>query len=171
MSKNLNNTKINQEDQVFFDLNKKTVNAIKPEKELLSRILDRIEMKNVTENNLVRNSSQRVENIGRGSTINNFTKLINNMNNYIKILSGGAIASALIIAMVLINKTDDKVLPLGVQDIGGVTQTKVEIDGEVLDVDSLLTDLNSIDFAYDEPVLDDSDLTASLINTNDYEIQ
>lgn len=126
----------------------KTIRSVRPEKELLKRTLDKINLNPVTNTEVIRNTDY----VGR---------IINNMNNYIKILSGGAIVSALIIAVVLINKPEPVV----------TTGTEVRIGGEVLEVDSLLAELDNIDLADEEPVFDDSDLITGLINTNDYEIQ
>ena len=117
----------------------KTIRSVRPEKELLKRTLDKINVNPVTNTEVIRNTDY----VGR---------IINNMNNYIKILSGGAIVSALIIAVVLINKPEPVV----------TTGTEVRIGGEVLEVDSLLAELDSIDLADEEPVLDDSDLTAKI---------
>lgn len=176
---NEKNNEFEQDEQSVFDLNKNIVSTVKPDKEILTRILDKIEVSSVTNNQVVRNNLVEGENFGRNQPIiSNFTKIINNMNNYIKILSGGALVSALILTLVFINKSDDKSISIplpnnitNTQVKNNTTQTRVEVGGEVLNIDSLLADLDSIDSAYDEPILDDSDLTASLINTNDYEIQ
>jgi hypothetical protein len=162
------NSEIDETDQILLDFGSEVVSSIKPPKEVLKRVLDKIEVKAVTDNVSVRNTSLKVEDMGRSSAVNNLTKIINSMNNYIKILSGGAIVSALVVALIFMNQSDDKVSPIGLNN--NTTQTKVEVAGEVVDVDSLLASLNDIDFAYDEPVFDDSDLTAGLINANNYEI-
>lgn len=178
-----NNNEIPKTDEALFELGKKIVQEVKPDKSLLTSILNKIEVKSVTNSEVVRNTREKVDDDGRNSTFNNFVNITNHMNKYIKILSGGAVLSALVIALVFVNKTDQNILvPIkntnpevvvqtGLVNGNNVTVTRVEVAGEVVDVDSLLAELDRIDASIAEPTFDDSDLTASLINTNNYEIQ
>ena len=69
----------------------------------------------------------------------------------------------------LVFLANDNIKPVPTKPVS-VTTTKVEVAGETLDVDSLLTDLDQIDSIFDEPVYSDEDLSVDLINSN-YEIQ
>jgi len=128
--------------------------SVKPDPRLLTDILKEVNVTNW--------QSQRNPLIG-GLIIN----LLNIMSKNIKILSGGVAVAAVIVVVVFLTG-DSPYAPL-VKDIP-VTQTRVAVAGQVVDVDSLIVDLVAIDVAYDEPIYDDSDLTADLINSN-YEIQ
>jgi len=168
IKKEKNNQEISQVEESFFAAGKKITKQVFPEKKLLTRILDKIDDSFVTNNQVIRNYKQ-VASDGRNSTENNLTNLINNMNKYIKILTGGALISALVLFVVFMTKTNDITGPTSVKT-NKVSQVKVEVAGEILDVDSLVADLEAIDAAFTEPTVDDSDLSASLIGASTYEI-
>ena len=132
------------------------VNSVKPEPALLNSILDQTKI-NVTNDQVVRYNKQTRK----------FNSLIEYMSKKVKILSGGVLVSALIVAFVFMINDDMK--PKPIKPVL-VTETKVEVAGEEVDVDSLLTELDQIDSIFDEPVYSDEDLSVDLINSN-YEIQ
>ncbi len=134
----------------------KIINSVKPKPALLSSVLDQVVI-DVTKDKVDR------YNMREGKFIN----LINIMSKKVKILSGGVLVSALIVAFVFI--ANDEIRPEPVNPIL-VTETKVEVAGEEVDVDSLLAELYQIDSLFDEPVYSDEDLSVDLINSN-YEIQ
>ena len=163
---------------------KKAFNTVKPNPVLLTSILEKLPNKAgvVTNNDVERIILSGDElNGGRHFSSSKISNLINIMSKSVKIMSGGAVVAALIVALVfltgdsmyspIVDSTESDVKTYDqVQKDTPVTETKVAIAGETIDVDSLIVDLVAADYAFEEPVYDDSDLAAELINSN-YEIQ
>ncbi|MFZ2038593.1 MAG: hypothetical protein WAV11_01470 [Minisyncoccia bacterium] len=182
--KKVENPEITNEDKVFYESGKKVFNEIKPDKSLLLKILGNLNVNSVTNKEMARNNScdEESKKVGRSSITNYFTNIIDMTNKYIKILSGGAVVSAVVITLFFINKADNnqlEPLPIKNTNVTDVTKAetdntkssvKVEVGGEVLDVDSFIAELDAIDDTYEEPLFDDSDLSADLINSTNYEI-
>ena len=182
--KEIENPEIPNENKVFFDSCKKTIEEIKPNKSLLLKILGNLSINSVTNSEVIRKYSYEgeIKNDGRNPIKNNYTNITNIMNRYVKILSGGAVVSAVVITLFFMNKADNnqlELLPIKNTNVTDITKAetdntkssvKVEVGGEVLDVDSFIAELDRIDNAYEEPLFDDSDLSADLINSTNYEI-
>ena len=165
MNNTQKNNGLSKEEETFLAWGKNTSSQVKPDKKLLTNILDQI--KPVTSFQPVRNNNWKIEDTGRNSRFNNFINIINHMNKYIKILSGGAAVSVIIIALVFL-ANNDTVSP--VTPANSLSQVQVSVGGENVDVDSLIADLNNIDASFNEPVINETDLSNGLINTNNYEI-
>ncbi len=153
------------EDADIFRFGKKVFSEINPEKELLSKILDKTETQNVTNVELVRNTIREED--GRGFKINPFSSLLENMSKFIKILSGTAVVSAIVLTIIFVGKDKTKeAIP-----IAKTQDSVVVIGGESINVDSLVAESFLGEEEFSEPMLSDSDLLLEEINTNDYEIQ
>jgi hypothetical protein len=163
---------------------KRTISSVKPDPALLTSILEKLpaDIGIVTKSNVNRIiEAEEALNGGRHFHSNKISNLINIMSKSVKIMSGGAVAAALIVAAVFITG-DNKYSPVidstqndvktyeEVKNNTAVTETKVAVAGETIDVDSLIVDLVAADYTFEEPIYDDSDLTIELINSN-YEIQ
>ncbi|MFA6274179.1 MAG: hypothetical protein WC662_03385 [Candidatus Paceibacterota bacterium] len=159
-----NREEMSEADNVLIDFGREKISKIKPRTELLIKILDKTETENVTNTQVIRNSI-----IEEGRVFKNpFINLVKNMNKITKILlSGGVVVVALVLIVISTNRSDDK----DQIALNETTNTQVMIEGEPIDVDSLVTELSAIDTAYEEPMVEDGDLLAELINSNDYEIQ
>lgn len=163
---------------------KKAIGEVKPDPMLLTSILEKLPnnigvVTNRDTNRIILTEEEL--NGGRHFPSSKISNLINIMSKSVKIMSGGAVAAALIVALVFLTG-DSKYSPIvdstesdvktydQVQKDTPVTETKVAIAGETIDVDSLIVDLVAADYAFEEPAYEDSDLTAELISSN-YEIQ
>jgi len=168
---------IREDDIRLFNLGKKMISEIKPEKELLSKILEKVEFENVTNLHPIRNTTREED--GRSFINNPFSNFINNMNKNIKIFSGAVVVVAVVLVVFTFagkNKIQNPQVAMNnvsenTSDASYKTSTKVSVGGVSVDTDSLVNDLIAADKSVDEPTIDDGDTLASLTNSNDYEIQ
>ena len=94
------------------------------------------------------------------------------MNKYTKILIGSVVIFVFVLVLVLTTKNskiDEQVVNNNVEK--NIPSVKVDVGGENVDVDSLVSDLEKTDTLLVEPTVDDSDILKDLNNTNNYEIQ
>ena len=94
------------------------------------------------------------------------------MNKYTKILIGSVVIFVFVLVLVLTtknSKVDEQVVNNNVEK--NIPSVKVDVGGENVDVDSLVSDLEKTDTLLAEPTVDDSDILKDLNNTNNYEIQ
>lgn len=94
------------------------------------------------------------------------------MNKYTKILIGSVVIFVFVLVLVLTtknSKVDEQVNNNNMEK--NIPSVKVDVGGENVDVDSLVSDLEKTDTLLVEPTVDDSDILKDLNNTNNYEIQ
>lgn len=168
--KKLNKTEEIENEKWADSIFEKMSANLKPKKELLSGILSRLEnTENVKVTNIesIRNS---IIEEGRNVQVNVFTNFIMKMRNIIKILSGTAIVSALVLVIIFVAKNNNSNIGPVLENGSNSINNEAVLTSELAEVDSFIAELSAMDVDLQEPELDDSDLLLELINTEDYEI-
>jgi len=156
---------IQEQEKAIFDLGKNIVTGVKPDRVLLARILEKLETENVTNPQLVRNSNKEW-----GEVVSPLNRLTFHMGNIYKSMVGVAVVAVLLLVVVSSTSNQGQRAAMA-PAVSKAADAPIVLNGEVIETDSLLADLMSIESSVEEPIIDDSAILLALTETNNYEIQ